>query len=307
MIYLLLVAFLIPALVHCVGIYLLLKVKAIADDRPQFWHILSFSCAELSYSLHRVVYGIIETFELVKDERTMVVFLLSGQLGLLLFLGLIKFVITVDRFMEIFLHLRYPLLYSAEKARRLIGILVGLCFLAYIIAAVRIKTIKEMRAVLALYLWPLLGAKLIVSSFCLYIYIHWTHSHRRPVVLPSRNSIQGSRRTNHRRKLLLLPTLLIASFYIFGVLPALIIFISNLHGKPANSGTTFIIVNSFLMIMIVVNVIAYVLVYPPIKRFILLRRARLLQIRRTSIFIIQMVIACMVNNDYWIVLNVFTI
>ena len=302
----LLVAFLIPALVHCGGIHLLFKVRAVADDRPQFWHILSLSCAELGYALHRVVYGITETCEL-NDERIKVVFLLFGQFGLILFYGLIKFVITVDRFMEIFLHLRYPLLYSAEKARRLIGILVGLCFLAYIIAAVRIKTIKEMRAVLALYLWPLLGAKLIVSSFCLYIYIHWTHSHRRPVVLPSRNSIQGSRRTNHRRKLLLLPTLLIASFYIFGVLPALIIFISNLHGKPANSGTTFIIVNSFLMIMIVVNVIAYVLVYPPIKRFILLRRARLLQIRRTSIFIIQMVIACMVNNDYWIVLNVFTI
>ena len=190
--------------------------------------------------------------------------------------------------MKIFLHLRYPVLYSAEKARKLIGILAGFCCLAYVFATIRIKTMAEMRTVLALYVWPLLVILVIVSSLCVYIYIQWKYSHRRPQVSSSRSPVQSglSRRANNPRKLLLLPTLLIASFFVFAILPALFIFLLNVYGTHANSGTKFVIVNSFYMIGTVMNAVAYVLVYPPIRRFILLKRARLLGDRRSSIFVI---------------------
>ena len=271
----------IPILVHSFGIFLLLQVKDVADDRPQFWHILALSVTVLTYSVHRLIHGIFEVYQPM-NEPIKVPYLLFGQSGLVILFVLLMMVILFDRFFEIYFHLRYPLFYSAEKSRKLIAFVIAFSFVTYIITVLCFKTLQDTRRFLGLYLWPFLSIAFILSSISVYAYIHWKSFHfnrHQSRIAPHESHLNDEPiRQRKIKRRLLLPTILISSFIFSWTLPALIVFISRLKGSPV-TGSLNTITYTIVLLGLVGDAIIYVLIYPPIRRYILLQRANYLRFR----------------------------
>ena len=187
-------------------------------------------------------------------------------------------VILFDRFFEIYFHLRYPLFYSAEKSRKLIAVVAAFSFVTYIITVLCLKTLQDTRRFLGLYLWPFLSIAFILSSISVYAYIHWKsfHFNRHQSRIAPHESRQNGETVRKRKikRRLLLPTILISSFICSWTLPALIVFNSHLNGGPVKS-----ITHTIVFLGLVGDAIIYVLMYPPIRRYILLKRANYLRFR----------------------------
>ena len=267
----------IPILVHSFGIFLLLQVRGVADDRPQFWHILALSVTELTYSVHRLIHGIFEVYHPM-SEPIKVPYLLFGQCGLVTLFVLLMMVILFDRFFEIYFHLRYPLFYSAEKSRKLIALVIAFSFVTYVITVLRFNTLQDTRRFLGLYLWPFLSIAFILSSIAVYAYIHWKYFYfdrHQSRITPHEDQQSEPKR---KRRHLLLPTILISSFIFSWTLPVLIVFIFRLKGSPL-TGPLNTITYTIVLLGLVGDAIIYVLIYPPIRRYILLQRANYLRFR----------------------------
>ena len=264
--------FILPIFCHPVGIYLLLKVKHRCDDQPQYWHLLSMSIGELWYCIHSLITGI--TRECTTNFTVNFVLGVIQNSGMLCFIFLVKLVILLDRFMEIYLHLHYQRLCSLRRTKLvlfcsfLVSIFVTVsCFFA-------IRSAAEMPRFFVLFFWPPICLIYLGSSVTVYSYIRWKQYSFAKIaikVYPEPN-LSSNPRPNHQQqqrtqKNIFLPNLLVLTFVLFWVLPLVLLFVEHCNENfRLHYGD--LIVTCLVMLGLVVDVFLYVMMYRPVRSYL---------------------------------------
>lgn len=276
--------FIVPCLFHAIGFILLLIVRRESKDYFHYWLLTSLSVSECLFSLSFLVRYLFES-----HYDVLYYTILISDAGIIIFIDLIMQLIVINRFLEIYVNIRYPTFWNVRKTK--IAILI--CFILSLTTAVVLRFVKGKRLealfpVLSLYLYPILSLVFLVSATITYGYImkkiYWArksqiiqlsspppstskeettgieneHDADRPVKRPSKSRPKSG---------LLLPTLLIVTYLVFRVAPVIFFFHHAVEGKfPTN--LELMLTQGLVFLSLMSDVLIYVLIFPPIRNWL---------------------------------------
>ena len=273
-------AYIIPTCFQIMGIYLLLKVKHKCEDQPQYWHLLSMSCVELSYCLHCLATGIVKKCTRASD-LTKFIMVVVGNSGLLWFYFMIMLVILFDRFMEIYLHMHYHRVCSLRRTKLVLSCSLLLSICVTLICVFCIKTAADIHRFFTMFFWPPMCVIYFGSAVAVYGYIRWKRrslakilakvcltTNLTGIASSTRRIINQSKHRQLRiQKNLFLPTLLVSTFLFFWVLPMLLLFIQHCNPKLYLHQSDFLVA-CLVMLGLIMDVVVYVLMYRPVRSYL---------------------------------------
>lgn len=231
-----LITYIISLLLHTFGIFLLITKRCFIG-RSQKVFMINLSISEILLSLsaigRTVMYAEFGTSNLFYEIS--VVLNLSACLPYYT----IMYALTIDRFAEIYLHMHYPLYWSARRTRYisiLLWTMTGFVMvLLFMVVHVTLKhTAAKLQTFAYKYVFPCSDLVFAILAFITYTYVitklksNKKFRHIQKMMLTSVNSnekIKKKKRNNH----LLLPTLLIITFILFIEIPDLIAFLSHIN------------------------------------------------------------------------------
>ena len=163
----------------------------------------------------------------IQNVITLAIFLFHGT-ALTFFLIFIMIMITVDRFLEIYLNIKYSIYWSVRKTNVVLIVALLMCCLLFIpLFIVHLRSATAFRKLVTYYIFPTLSLVfLIVFSFSYFYIIKQVLRHRKKT-----KQIQKQLRTNntnlHCKQLnirfrLFVPTLVIITFILFMICPNII-------------------------------------------------------------------------------------
>ena len=139
--------------------------------------------------------------------------------------------IVMDRFLEIYLNIKYKIFWSPQKTKIVLIIALATCLLAFIPFFVIGLVLKESRFVASLmfyFIYPILELIFIVTCSCVYYYIikQLVKLRRNTMKQQTQHQEKGSKPTYHKgfnyRFKIFVPTLIIVTFLLFMVVPNVI-------------------------------------------------------------------------------------
>ena len=215
--------------VHIFLLLLLAKVKSDNVKRSQKYLLISLYSNELAYSISTVIIILLPRELHITWIVKHFLVLIRGALILAMY-HMIMIYITLDRFFEILLNIKYPLYCSPRRVLYLIlGSLLIWTFIAVVTAVTWFFYRWNTTVIFHLYVYPVLMTVFIVCFFVTYTYIfqilrkNW----KRKKSL-QRQLDQGSQRTRSQantgrfKSKLYIPTLIIITFFIFVCVPNVI-------------------------------------------------------------------------------------
>ena len=249
--------YLVPVLLHLVGLYLLYATRRTYFNHTQRLYLIALSSTELVMAILKIVQRFCYIAGAV--EIGFYVWMVQTS-GVFLCYILTMVLITVDRFLEVYLNLRYPLI--CTKRRTGLALLVTL-MLSTVLAIVLCSTYGDFETahiVMALYFWPTTEITFIIVAVFTYSYlftkIRANRYRLKQLVkqLPRMRSetdeaVNRRRNLKHIKKRFFLPSLLIATFVLFWFLPDLGEFIFMLKGVHVTSSQALIINIGYVLAM----------------------------------------------------------
>ena len=139
--------------------------------------------------------------------------------------------IVMDRFLEIYLNIKYKIFWSPQKTKIVLKIALVTCLLVFIPLFITGLILKESRFVASLmfyYIYPILELVFIIICSCVYYYIikQLTKLRRNTTKRQIQHQEKGSKLTYHKefnyRFKIFVPTLIIVTFLLFMVVPNVI-------------------------------------------------------------------------------------
>ena len=268
------VLFSIPMTLHLFCIYILYvgRNSHLKDNQRYFFMNLSFS--EFLICFVGIVKRICKIYGW-KDEGTYVRFIQAGIATFIYYF--IMIVLTLDRFWEIFLSLRYPVYFSPKKTKIAIATIWGLsiCFtlLLCILNTVNPKVPNDILT----YFYFIFGMVCIVVSTFTYAYIArkiYDNKINEDKQISAVTSIDGAISNAKKRKILLqslyLPILLLVTFLLFVIIPEILYFYYDLNDMQMSDQLYTFLTTSYF-VAYTSDVFIYVLGSKYIRRTILRR------------------------------------
>ena len=204
-------------LIHTLALTLLLKIKKYNVKGCQRLLLIALSVIELSYA----VVNIGKELSLYKKmEGVAEVLSVFSLMYIFLVYVFIMFLITIDRFLEIYLNIKYRILWSPKKTMFILLFGVILSFFALIPSYVNGQ--PKTYSFTITYMFPVTEAIFVIVASSIYFYITKQVLRHRKKTLRLRKQLQANNRISHQREThnrfkLFVPTLIIATFILFMV------------------------------------------------------------------------------------------
>ena len=203
-------------IIHIVGLTFLKRSKYSSRHKNQVLIITSLSICELTGTVLGISYGLFTYFEsLVLAE----IILCFTEIFITFNFYFIMILLTIDRFLVFYLKLKYSLYFSPSKVSKIILWLALLCLLTTAIFAILIplETITWLQIYDVLYvLYLIFDVGYIFLTIGTYSFIFQVY--RRHLKFKKTSQISGEK----NRFKILIPTLIIATFILFNIIPNII-------------------------------------------------------------------------------------
>lgn len=260
----------IPLVVHTLGIYLLLKVKKNRFYNPtQRIYLINLSISEILVCVLKMLHRVFFLFGYKKISDYIDILQTSGAF---LHYMLIMCLLTVDRFLEVYLNLKYPVFWNKQKT--LISLIISMVLSLLLALAVCIlywKNHPKSLNIASLYIWSSSEFGFLVIAVITYTYIlKKLYKKRKPVSITkekANKSISIQCLTDNkkelqilekrRKKVFYLPAFLIMSFLLFWVVPDMIDFYHAITDKTISVKLN-IVINVCYIIAITSDAFIYV-------------------------------------------------
>ena len=173
--------FTVPGLLHTFGLYLFLTTQVTKLAHNQKLYYINISLCTLSKCVLKIAYEILIAL-CVSDNVTNKIWTLDTGA---LFIGYILFlvVLTVDRFLEIYLNITYPL-WSTRKSTM---ILITLSWCITATSWILLCLLEDTRAkrIVILYLWPSSEFLFLIVAILVYSYLFVKIRKKRQILMPA--------------------------------------------------------------------------------------------------------------------------
>ena len=203
-------------IIYIVGLIFLKRSKYSSRHKNQVLIITSLSICELTGTVLGISYGLFTYFEsLVLAE----IILCFTEIFITFNFYFIMILLTIDRFLVFYLKLKYSLYFSPSKVSKIILWLALLCLLTTAIFAILIplETITWLQIYDVLYvLYLIFDVGYIFLTIGTYSFIFQVY--RRHLKFKKTSQISGEK----NRFKILIPTLIIATFILFNIIPNII-------------------------------------------------------------------------------------
>ncbi|XP_066931031.1 uncharacterized protein [Clytia hemisphaerica] len=157
------------SLLHCVGFWALWNVK---QSNPymitQRLYLLHLSLAENFHSFFLGIWYINTLFE--NPRWANYAFICAGGGAFLWYLS-IMIMLTIDRFLMVYLDVRYLVYWNVRKTKLVLGICLGVSVIANVIFLVSLPTFNQSLKVFSVYLWFPVDNGFIFIAVVTYAYI----------------------------------------------------------------------------------------------------------------------------------------
>lgn len=240
--------FILPAILHGIGMYILFKIrKARLRNRSQYLCLCHMGFVEFLISLIfvssaiKIPAGIRLHLEILKDGVLMNWFLL------------IMLMLTFDRFMEIYFNIKYDLVWSARKTRICL-LIAPLCTftITAVVYALSYKNLSQLFPhYIALYVWSTLNLATLAAITITYTYILYKIKQSRGRADSTLNAVDNDKTSTNKssfkyklKRKIYTPTFLIISFLLFCFIPDNISFYHSMNGIKTSDGVIQYIVIS---------------------------------------------------------------
>lgn len=215
--------FILPLFLHCFGIFVLFKIrKKKISNRSQYACMCCLCAVEILISLA----FIITPLNISTKARLFINIFKDGVLmNWFLF---VMIILTLDRFMEVFLNIRYRVLWKPRKTK--FCLLLTLVISVILTAIVYWQSLADIQKLfpkyITLYTWSILTTIAVLFVIVTYTYFMvkiYTHPKRKTST--EKRILQSLQRDNKRSLVarikckIYIPTLLILSFILFCVIP----------------------------------------------------------------------------------------
>ena len=216
----------VAVLIQTLALTLLISLKEGIVKRNQRLLLVTLCVTEFVYAVADIAKACCILLD-IQNVITLAIFLFHGT-ALTFFLIFIMIMITVDRFLEIYLNIKYSIYWSVRKTNVVLIVAVLMCCLLFIpLFIVHLRSATAFRKLVTYYIFPTLSLVfLIVFSFSYFYIIKQVLRHRKKT-----KQIQKQLRTNntnlHCKQLnirfrLFVPTLVIITFILFMICPNII-------------------------------------------------------------------------------------
>eukprot|EP00111_Clytia_hemisphaerica_P017971 TCONS_00053198-protein len=240
-------------------------------------YLIQISISELLICVCKIVHRILTLHGFLETSFKIWTFQTSGC-----FMAYIIFMIllTVDRFFEVYLNIKYSLYWTWKmtKITILVGWLIS-CIFAVVMCAQTNE--KSVRAQIILFFWPTSELAFLLVAIIVYVYLFQKirrNRKSRPTISTVHNvSSAGPTKTTGtgpqslakgRRKRLYLPTLLVATFILLWIIPDQTEFIFIMRKHPPPPYFAFLI-NVLITCALCSDAVIYIFGIVEIKRRIL--------------------------------------
>ena len=209
---------------HILALVLLFRVKQNNVQGSQKILLIALCMTELTFVVVNFTEELCYIVKFQKAANALYVFLVASVSTMYV---LIMFLITVDRFLVIYLNIKYDILWSPKKTIIVLSVLLIASSLlltpSYVIGLKKVETIGT------LYIIPILEAIFIISASVIYFYIFKQILRNRRNMKQLQQQLKVNIKTvyraeRHNQFKLLLPTMIIVTF-VFFIVGANIVFL----------------------------------------------------------------------------------
>ena len=208
--------------IHILALTLLVRLKQNNVKGSQKILIIMLCATELTSAVMNILEKL--CFTLGLDGRTAVFFVFNCT-SVTFFYIFIMTLIVVDRFLEIYLNIKYNVLWSSKKTRIVLFVGLATCCLPFIpFTIIELNKPFYIADILYPYVYPVLESMFIIIFICSYFYIirqilRFRKNTKKLEKELSRNGrVVYHKQLNNRFKLLV-PTLIVVTFLLFMVAP----------------------------------------------------------------------------------------
>lgn len=253
----------VPLFLHVFGLLLLWKIRRVSYyNRSQYVFLVNMSVAELVF----VVLGLLMYVTSVTGyERISFKFTILQYIGGTLAYFSVMIFITLDRFLEVYLNIKYSLYWSWRYTRNL---MVAIWFMSIALSVVGLVypglDKQQLYRLCYQYMFPLIEFCFILIAVLVYGYV-FVKLRSNPAHSVTHQSERGQ--STRVTSGFFIPTLVIITFILFAVLPDLIYFHAQIEGRKLSDQTECIVYAMYLFAM-ATDALIYVMLSPPLRNLL---------------------------------------
>ena len=207
---------------HLLALTLLFRLKQNNVKGNQKILIEALCATELTSAVMNILQRM--SFALRLDGRTAVFFVFNSTTVTFMYIFVMTFIV-VDRFLEIYLNIKYNVLWSSKKTKIVLFVGLATCCLLFVpFIIIELNNPFYIASILYPYIYPVLESLFIIVFICSYFYIiRQVLRYRRNIKKLEKELSKNSRVVYHKqfynRFKLFVPTLIVVTFIIFMVAP----------------------------------------------------------------------------------------
>jgi 7 transmembrane receptor (rhodopsin family). len=270
--------FSIPTVLHLLSVYVLHLAKHTNLQESQRFYFINLSLSEFLICFLGIWKRISKIYGW-SDEKTYIRFFQAGIATFVYYFVMIA--LTIDRFFEIFLNIRYHLFFTPSKTKLVSGIIwfTSVCFTVMLCVTNTIN--PDVPNEILTYFYFVFGIVCVAVSLFTYSYIlKKIYTNKVGKVIPRESTDEAVSRAKHRKRMIqsmYLPILLMITFVIFIVIPEIIYFVYDLQKLKMSDGVSTALTTSYFLAY-TLDVFMYILGSKYI-RVVILRKFRCQQAR----------------------------
>lgn len=255
----------IPSLLNAIGFYFLYAVRSHRRNNNQYLYLLTLSIAEILVSVHMLIKRIV-----INDINDVI------MSGIYTWYIVLMTLLTVDRFLEVYLNIKYHLYWSPRKTKCALGISLIVPVIVPVIVTFATSSGSTRQRVIFLYIYPITNHAFMVVGIAVYGYIFKQRrkaSRSLNKVLASVRSSSpytssSSTATKRAKGNFYIPALLMLTFYLFWVILDIVI-TYYVGQKKAEVLDLFSILDGFYLLGLISDALIYTLCSPYVRREIM--------------------------------------
>lgn len=259
-------------LLHMLGLYLLKNLERKDMATPQLIYIMNLSFVEIIINFFYLAVNILFVMRsfsptLIDYAKVYKYIELSGaNTGLILIYYLTMFYILIDKVLEVFLNIKYPITWTLSRAKYLVlgtGLSGIVMAIGFVLAYYFNEKLEYQKPLKYFYLsFNFLFIAVAAASYS-YIFFKFRQSHMRPTYEMNSTPKESLWKT-FRNSRFYLSTLLILSFVVLVLIPDLILFFN-----PASFLFAARISPILFHISYMSDAAIYIFMYPPVKNLLI--------------------------------------
>ena len=287
--------FLVPVILHIAGLYLLYVTRHAQHRCNQFQRIYltNLSVIEIFRGILKILYHLLLMSERTK-QVAFYVWLIQTS-GAFLWYILVLVLLTFDRFLEVFLNLKYRLYCTLARTRIALVTSFSLSFIMSLTFCICYNDFDVVFHVFPLYVWPLIEIIFLLVALFTYSYLfmqirvnrrkmermlhnlqspteHLQSSSKMPVSTVKQQFRHNNKVCRHRfrrvRERLYLPSILILAFVLLWVLPDMAVVVYVLQNTPIPRAVS-LAVNVCYALAMSADVVIYVFSMTAVRRYLM--------------------------------------